>query len=662
MAASSNAIRAGAAFVELFIRDNLTAPLDKIGKRLAAWGSSLVTIGSRIFAAGAAASGALVAMATSFARTGSELERVAATIGISVESLSELRYAAEQSGMSFEELQNAFKGIDNFLGQLRSGSAEAVQTLGQLGLSVTDLQGRNPEQVFEILGNAISGIQDPTLRAALAMKTLGEAGLKALPMFREGAAGLTRLREEARALGIQVSSQDARAATQLGQAWSRVLAILNAGIFAIGAGLAPVLTRAANIITGFIAGVVRWIQNNRALVQTIFAITVGVMAAGAAIATLGGILVIVGLATSGLAAAIGAVLSAMTFLLSPVGLVIAAVGTLAYAFRNQLAGVFSPLTNALSVWIGEMRRSLSAALAFLAAGDFESAFRVVATELQNIWDQVAEFLQTTWDQALDYLRETWDSWADFFQDTWDMAVNAVLAVWETFKTRYHRQIEVATNAWDGFCTGMLASFHEAIEGMLVALEVLQGALQAATAGMSTLFASGNQSSITNLASNVVGGAVGALGPVINEATGFAGDVAANFEANQNNTAVERENERQDRRNQLAREREGRDIGREFDRMVRDELLRMERERQRVEAEWTEALTPGPQTATTLAGAGANLNTAVRAAQPLGTFNAFAVGGMFASDRYARETAANTAQVAEQARQINARLQAVLEYS
>ncbi len=662
MAASSNAIRAGAAFVELFIRDNLTAPLDKIGKRLAAWGSSLVTIGSRIFAAGSAASGALVAMSTSFAVTGSELERIAATIGISVESLSELRYAAEQSGMSFEELQNAFKGIDNFLGQLRSGSAEAVQTLGQLGLSVADLQGKNPEQVFEILGDAISEIQDPTLRAALAMKTLGEAGLKALPMFREGAASLNRLREEARALGIQVSSQDARAATLLGQAWGRVLAILSAGIFAIGAGLAPVLTRAANIITGLIAGVVRWIQNNRALVQTIFAITVGVMAAGAAIVALGGILVIVGLAASGLAAAIGAVLSVMTFLLSPVGLVIAAVGTLAYALRNQLAGVFSPLTNALSVWIGEMRRSLSAALAFLAAGDFESAFRVVATESQNIWDQVAEFLQTTWDQGLDYLRETWNSWTDFFQDTWDTAVNAVLAVWSTFKTRYHSQIEVATIAWDGFCAGMFGSFQEAIAGMLVALDVLQAALQTATAGMSTLFGSGNQSSIVNLASNVVGGAVGTLGMATNEATGFGTDVIASFETNQNNTANERESERQVRLGQLTRDRNARDIGREFDRMVRDELLRMERQRQRVESEWTEALTPGQQPATTLAGAGANLNTAVRAAQPLGTFNAFAVGGMFASDRYARETAANTAQVAEQTRQINARLQAVLEYS
>lgn len=636
MASNSKDIRAGAAYVEMYIRDNLTKPLNDMGKKLQQWGANVASAGAKIFAAGAAATGVMLAAVRHFAESGAQLARVSQQIGVSVESLSELRYAAQQAGLSFEDLQALFKGTDNFLQQIRSGSAEAYQALGQLGISVTELQGKSPDQVMERIADGLARIPDPTLRASRAMQIFGEAGLKALPMFAQGAAGIQRMRQEARALGLQVSTRDANAALALSQAWARVWATIQAAVFAIGGALEPVLKVTLDTIQGFVTGTVQWIQQNRGLVQTVFAVTVGVATAGAALVALGVTMVAVGAAMSGIALAVSAILS-------PVGLVVIAVGSLAYAFRSQLASALGPALNAVTTWAGHVRQSISNIVAFLSAGDIQNAWQVVATEMQNVWDTVTDYLQSTWDGVRDYLEDVWTSWTDFFQNQWDTAVNAVSAVWQAFTTRYAEEIEIAGNVWEGFCTEMQRQFEIAIGGILVALEVLQGAVQTATAGMSVLFGAG-QSNGGSFINGLIGGS--GAGGAIQEVAGFAGDVGNQFQGNQNNSQAARDAERQAREAAREQERSSREIGREFDQMVRDELLRMERERQRIEAEWTQALAPGTPAAE-LAAAGAGLQSSVRMAQPLGTFNAFAAGGMAPSDRMQRRIVEASETTAEQ---------------
>jgi hypothetical protein len=137
------------------------------------------------------------------------------------------------------------------------------------------------------------------------MKVFGRGGTALLPMLNGGAAGLRQMREEARRLGIQVSTEDARAADDLGDAWDRIKAVFRAAVFAIGGALAPSVSSLTGYVTELLAGTVRWIRENKELIATAAKIAVGVTAVGLAIVGLGLTVTVVGVALSGLASAVG---------------------------------------------------------------------------------------------------------------------------------------------------------------------------------------------------------------------------------------------------------------------------------------------------------------------------------------------------------------------
>lgn len=428
MAANSRDIRAGAAYVEMYIRDNLTKPLDAMGKKLQQWGANVASAGAKIFAAGAAATGSLLGAVTHFAESGAQLARVAQQIGISVEALSELRYAAQQAGLSFEDLQNLFKGTDNFLQQVRMGSAEAYQALARLGVSVSDLNGKSPDQIFERLAEALSRVQDPTLKAALAMKVFGEAGLRALPMFAQGAAGIQSLRTEARRLGLQVSTQDANAALALSQAWSTAIATVKAAVFAIGSALAPTLKTTLEIVTGYATAVIGWIRDNRELARTVLAITVGVAAVGAGLVTLGIALQVAGIAATGLAAALGVVATILGVLLSPIGLVIAGISAIAVAVL-QTTGVLGRLGAAFQEWRDSAMATINAILSALGQGNFALAGDIIYAVLTLAWTKTMNFLSEAWYSFTGTLVSIWDNVTDGIAKTMINAWHGIQAVW-----------------------------------------------------------------------------------------------------------------------------------------------------------------------------------------------------------------------------------------
>src|SRR6187402_476720 len=103
---ASNAIRAGAAYVEIVTKDNrLIKGLASAGKRLQAFGATVTGIGLKIAGVGAAAVGGLAALAKGFSDAGGTLADMSQRTGVSVEALSALGFAAEQSGADLETLE-----------------------------------------------------------------------------------------------------------------------------------------------------------------------------------------------------------------------------------------------------------------------------------------------------------------------------------------------------------------------------------------------------------------------------------------------------------------------------------------------------------------------------------------------------------------------------
>ena len=121
--ASSQGIRAGKAFVELFADDTkLVRGLKAAEKRLKAFGAGVQSIGTKLFGLGAAAVAPLLATTNVFADMGDQLAKMSARTGISVEALSELGYAAEQSGADLETLEGGVRKMQKFLVEAAQGS------------------------------------------------------------------------------------------------------------------------------------------------------------------------------------------------------------------------------------------------------------------------------------------------------------------------------------------------------------------------------------------------------------------------------------------------------------------------------------------------------------------------------------------------------------
>ncbi|MGH7260865.1 MAG: hypothetical protein ACREI9_09310, partial [Nitrospiraceae bacterium] len=122
------------AVVLKLVADQFQAEMKKSGsitseftKYLKDWRVQLVAVTS-----------ALVAIAKSTANYGEELNKVSQQIGVSVESLSALRYAAELSELSAEQLTQGLKFLAKNAVEAASGGSDAVVAFGDVGVSVKD--------------------------------------------------------------------------------------------------------------------------------------------------------------------------------------------------------------------------------------------------------------------------------------------------------------------------------------------------------------------------------------------------------------------------------------------------------------------------------------------------------------------------------------------
>ena len=148
----------------------------------------------------------------SFLDTGEALDKMSKRTGFSVEALGELKFAAEQSGSSIESIEKATKKMSAVIFDAGDGMKSAEEALAALGLEASDFKGLSPEAQFLELGAALKEVSSETERAALAQKVFGKAGTELLPLFDEGFEGMDKLRQQARNLGIVMSTEAAAGA------------------------------------------------------------------------------------------------------------------------------------------------------------------------------------------------------------------------------------------------------------------------------------------------------------------------------------------------------------------------------------------------------------------------------------------------------------------
>lgn len=488
--ASSQGIRAGKAFVELFADDSrLVRGLKRAEKRLKAFGSAVRSIGTKLFALGSAVITPLLASTKAFSSMGDQLAKMSARTGLSVETLSELGYAVEQSGTDLATLEMSIRRMQKFLVDAARGARTAQLALLRLRVPLADLESLSPERQFELLADRLSRIQDPAVRAATAMEVFGKTGTSLLPLVRDGAKGIAALRQQARDLGLVISTEDAQAAEEFSDRLSDLWRVIKSGMFAVGAALTPLLQELAIRATRIAKITADWIRENKALIVTMFKIAVGVAASGGALIALGtlisGVGAAFGVAASVIAGAgsvlkiIGAIVGALS---SPIGLVTAAVAGLG-AYLLHASGVGSQALQWLADTFQSLQRTALAAWQgigdALAAGDLALAARILWLTLKMEWQKGVAFLQ-----------EHWSAFKEFFLSLANEAfygtVSLLIDAWAGLQTAWVETTTFLADAWTSFTSSLTRGWNRAqnfiSKGVLKLMKLFDSELDVETAG------------------------------------------------------------------------------------------------------------------------------------------------------------------------------------
>jgi hypothetical protein len=146
-----------------------------------------------------------------------DLVSMAEVAGTSVENLSSLGFAAEQSSSSLEGLNKGLGNLANTAASAAKGSKDAQEAFALLGIEVEDGNGRLKDSSDLLLEVAeqFAQYEDGAAKSALAQDLFGKSGKELIPLLNRGAAGIKELQEEADRLGVTVGTDAANASNTL---------------------------------------------------------------------------------------------------------------------------------------------------------------------------------------------------------------------------------------------------------------------------------------------------------------------------------------------------------------------------------------------------------------------------------------------------------------
>lgn len=207
-------------------------------------------------AIGAAIAGTAVALGSAIKGAidnADELSKASQKIGVSVEELSRLKYAAELSDVSLEGLTGGLKRLSANMAEVASGgTGKAAEAFAALGISVTDANGKlkGGEVVLKEVAGQFGAMQDGAGKTALAMAIFGKSGSDLIPLLNSGADGLAQMAAEADALGLTIDTKTAKSAEAFNDNLTRLKSVGSGVTTQLAAQLLPALESVSNTIVG----------------------------------------------------------------------------------------------------------------------------------------------------------------------------------------------------------------------------------------------------------------------------------------------------------------------------------------------------------------------------------------------------------------------------
>ena len=190
-------------------------------------------------------------MASRVATSVDSLNDLSIRTGIALKPLQGFKLAAKLAGVDAEGFAIAVTRMAVNIGKAEPGDAFS-KSLAAIGVSVTDLQGMNPEAQFSAISKAIQNIPTAAGQAAASVEIFGRAGAALSPLFQKGAASLADLTARAERLGILLKSDQVANIAAMNDGFDLVSATVDGIIGQILGDLSPVVTKMLDDMLKFV--------------------------------------------------------------------------------------------------------------------------------------------------------------------------------------------------------------------------------------------------------------------------------------------------------------------------------------------------------------------------------------------------------------------------
>lgn len=173
----------------------------------------------------------------------SKMADVSARLGVPVERLQELRFAAEQSGMAIDNFDVAFRRFIRRSSEAAKGTGAAKDAFKELGIQLRDNDGRlkQSDKLLGEVADALQKVQNPADKLRLAFKLFDTDGAAMVNVLAKGSAGLDEFAQKARQLGIVVDEHLINRAAELQTEFETATRILDLQFKQALVNLAPII-------------------------------------------------------------------------------------------------------------------------------------------------------------------------------------------------------------------------------------------------------------------------------------------------------------------------------------------------------------------------------------------------------------------------------------
>lgn len=242
--AASIAVRIGADLAPL--QQGLAKGSDSVSAFSAKSVTQLRNVASQAVKVGAAATAAGAAILAGLYVKGSKAidaqAKLARSMDGTIDGLRALTIAAENAGLSQQEMEGNLLRMNRRLGEMaRTGGGPAAAALNRLGLSAQELLQLPLEQRVAVVSEEISKLGTGAEMASVAFSIFGDAGIKMVPMLKDGGAAIREAAEQVRAFGLSVSEVDAAKIEMANNAMSTIGMATDGLIQQFTVELAPII-------------------------------------------------------------------------------------------------------------------------------------------------------------------------------------------------------------------------------------------------------------------------------------------------------------------------------------------------------------------------------------------------------------------------------------